>query len=219
MVNRYSIAHPAIRLAGVFMLLTAIIVGPFLMFGNEIASVVRQLLQHQTTGLLFVMIVLLLAADLFLPIPSSIVAVAAGAYLGFWLGFEACVIGMTLGCVVGYIVGTKGAAFFGSVITARELEYANRFSSQKGSWLLPLCRSIPVLAEVSVVAAGIAKFDVTRFLIIVTLANAGISATYCALGDEFLTGLPFLATIVIAVVLHAGMSMTSNRYRILHGIE
>ena len=51
----------------------------------------------------------LLALDVFLPVPSSIVSTGAGVLLGFWTGAAVIWIGMTLGCVIGYVFGAYAA--------------------------------------------------------------------------------------------------------------
>ena len=51
----------------------------------------------------------LLALDVFLPVPSSIVSTAAGVLLGLGPGASVVWIGMMAGCLVGYVVGVQSA--------------------------------------------------------------------------------------------------------------
>ncbi|MFP2910634.1 DedA family protein, partial [Pyxidicoccus sp. 3LFB2] len=49
----------------------------------------------------------LLAGDIFLPVPSSLVSTAAGGLLGFWGGLATNWVGMMGACAVGYALGAR----------------------------------------------------------------------------------------------------------------
>src|SRR4051794_8136916 len=83
----------------------ALVVVPFLLFEDSVLKLTGLLMNTQHRWALASLVVGLLAADVFLPIPSSLVATGAGALLGYTLGFSAIWIGLTLGCVLGYWFG------------------------------------------------------------------------------------------------------------------
>ena len=60
--------------------------------------------------LLAVLVAGLLASDVLLPVPSSLVSSFAGHMLGFTIGLLAVWSGMMLGCLVGYWIGASGGA-------------------------------------------------------------------------------------------------------------
>jgi len=91
-------------------LMFALIIIPFILFEKQFEALGTWLAEgHASGGLAASIIVALLALDVFLPVPSSIVSTGAGVLLGFWRGVAVIWIGMTIGCVIGYAFGAKAA--------------------------------------------------------------------------------------------------------------
>jgi uncharacterized membrane protein YdjX (TVP38/TMEM64 family) len=126
----------------------------------------------------------LLAVDVLLPVPSSIVATAAGHALGFAPAAVAVWAGLTLSCVLGYGLGRwLGAAGVRRLVDAGEVERAAaRLQRPRGLLLLAASRAVPVASEVTVVAAGSLRLPWPWFLGVTGLANAGLTAAYAAGG-------------------------------------
>ena len=104
------------------------------------------------------LITILLAVDLVLPVPSSIASTTAGAALGFGAGTLTCWVGMSLGCVIGYWVGSEaGTPTVQRLVGIQELEKAKRLGSRYGVMFLIISRAVPILAEVSVITAGVMR--------------------------------------------------------------
>ncbi|MBI2689377.1 MAG: VTT domain-containing protein [Acidobacteria bacterium] len=116
----------------------------------------------------------LLAADIFLPVPSSIVSTASGVLLGFLGGALTNSAGMTLGCWLGYRTGR--------VASGQADEQMRSLWARYGEWTLILTRAVPVLAEAAVLFAGMTAMPMRRFLLLTTLANVGIGTLYAAVG-------------------------------------
>jgi uncharacterized membrane protein YdjX (TVP38/TMEM64 family) len=121
----------------------------------------------------------LLAADIALPVPSSLVATASGSLLGFLPGAAANFAGLTGGCVLGYWLARSGA---GGRLSEKDERQARALWERFGDAALIVSRAIPVLAEASILFAGALGVPARRFLIITSLANAGISVLYAAVG-------------------------------------
>jgi uncharacterized membrane protein YdjX (TVP38/TMEM64 family) len=126
----------------------------------------------------------LLAADVLLPVPSSLVAVGAGVFLGFGNGSVAVLVGLTLGSVIGYLVG----AFFGAAVATRIVGASNwrraeQWSERYGSSIVLALRPVPILAEASTFFAGATRMAWRRYLLNCTLANLGIAVVYAGVGD------------------------------------
>ncbi|HEX9945955.1 MAG TPA: hypothetical protein VGA98_00285, partial [Allosphingosinicella sp.] len=83
--------------------LLALIVVPFLLLEPDVGRLVKDLFGSggQPGLVLALAIVVLLAFDVVLPIPSSLVSVAAVVLFG-WLGGVLIWLGMTVGCGLGY---------------------------------------------------------------------------------------------------------------------
>lgn len=168
-------------LAGI--VLAAILI-PFALFEQPISAWAKEWMARPQAGwALGLGIAALLASDVLLPVPSSIVSLGAGALLGFTGGMVASSAGMTLGCIVGYWVGRRGARKPAEkLLGAREMQRLERAQARWGEWMVLLMRPAPVLAEASVVFAGMGSMRFGRFLARTTLANILISGAYAWMG-------------------------------------
>ena len=161
----------------------------------------------------------LLAADVVLPIPSSFISTAAGALLGMAGGAITSWLGMSVGCLVGYWIGMRaGRPGARRAVGVKDLARVERAAKRWGDAVLLVFRATPVLAEASVVFAGMVRVPVGRFVALTSLSNLGISAVYAAIGayaatvDAFV--LAFLGAIVvpaIALVTMRVLGVSANR--------
>lgn len=153
----------------------------------------------------------LLASDVLLPIPSSLVSTACGYLLGFLPGMLVSWAGMTLGAVVGYAVGARPAASAARrLVGETELARARAAESRWGPWTLIVSRSVPVLAEASVVFAGMTAMPFGRFLGVTAGANLGVSAAYVWVGSQALQANAFLWAFAGAIAL-PGLAMLATK--------
>jgi uncharacterized membrane protein YdjX (TVP38/TMEM64 family) len=153
----------------------ALILIPFFLWADVFTGLAVQLVaEHRGAWWISPAVAGLLAGDVFLPVPSSILSTAAGAMLGFAGGALTNIAGMTLGCWLGYGAGRAARGGADASLTA--------LWSRHGEWTLVLTRAVPVLAEAAVLFAGMTAMPVRRFLVLTTLANVGIGTLYAAVG-------------------------------------
>lgn len=168
-------------LAGI---LVAAVVIPFLLFGDALDQLTYGLLGSEasraaiaTTGML------LLAADVLLPVPSSVVVTFLGGLLG---SIEATIVGATGlsgGCVLGFLLGRRlGHDFAERQMGPEDFTYLSGLLDRYGAAMLAVSRPVPVLAEASVIAAGVAGMPAAKTLGLTTFANIGIAAVYASIG-------------------------------------
>jgi len=186
-----------------------VIIVPFCFFGGAVDAWTARLLEHadahplQTGSLL----TLLLAVDILIPVPSSLVSTACGMTLGFLGGTCASFIGMTLSSAAGLLLGRYAAPAAQRLIGQNEIAWLHSFHKQHGVWLLLALRPVPVLAEASVVFSGLARQPLPQALAVTALGNLAVSATYAAVGvwgrlsDSFLPA--FGASMLLSGVLLA----------------
>ena len=149
--------------------------------------------------------------------PSSIVSTAAGVLLGFWRGSAVVWTGMMVACLIGYWLGTRASGTARRFVGDAGLARAEALMGRYGDWAIVICRPVPVLAEASVIFAGLVRAPFGRFLALTTLSNLGIALGYAAFGafsmrmDSFL--LAFLGALVIpgAAILIARRTFGSVR--------
>lgn len=165
-------------------LLLATIVIPFAIWGESLERWVETAkLATLDPGLAATAGALLLAADVVLPIPSSLVAIVLGTVLGPWLGTLVVTAGLTASCIIGYAIGwTIGNAATRHIVGADESQRATAWLDRYGVFALLICRPVPVLAEASIITAGALRLLPAPVFIATTFANIGISAVYATIG-------------------------------------
>ncbi|HEY3497277.1 MAG TPA: VTT domain-containing protein, partial [Polyangiaceae bacterium] len=150
------------------VLLLALILVPFLLGESAVFDASRRLLSEPgSRPWLGALVVGLLAADLFLPIPSSFVAAGAVAAFGGIFGGTVVWLGLTAAALLGYAVGRYGGAALAlRVVGAAELARAERLHQRFGALVLIVCRGVPVLAEASTVFAGALRMRLAHFMLV-----------------------------------------------------
>ena len=169
------------------VLLTAVclaVIIPFLVWGDALDAAAGSLIgQAQERRLLTgLALTALLAADILLPVPSSLVSTACGMTLGFFGGTAASFIGMTISVIGGYLLGRFSAAYAEKMIGSAETGMLRRFQKRYGVLLLLLMRPVPVLAEVSVLFSGISRRPFFMVFLMTALGTLAVSAAYAAVG-------------------------------------
>jgi membrane protein DedA with SNARE-associated domain len=84
---------------------------------------------------------------------------------------------------------------------------------RRGLPILALCRPVPVLAEASVIAAGVVGMPFGRTLFVTGFANLGFSAVYALLGASAQTMLGFLFAAAASLALPALALLGANLAR------
>lgn len=199
-------------------ILIALVVVPFIFFGTSLEVWTFGLMESSRSAP-FIAIAgsLLLAIDIVLPIPSTVVAAGLGALLGAPLGIASTTIGLTIGCAIGYYLGRYlGHDFAERELGKADFVYLASLLERYGLLLLAACRPVPVLAEASVIAAGVMGMRAIPVLIVTALANLGFAAVYAGLGAaaEGMTG--FLAAFAASLALPGLAILVAKRFRRTH---
>ena len=131
-------------------------------------------------------VIVLLAADMFLPVPSSAVITYAGGVTGVWLGTLMSWLGLTIGAVGGFGV----ARWFGDAVARRisnpaDAERMRRFTGRHGVSALLLTRALPILAEACVLMLGATRLSWRHFVPPMLVSNGLLALTYSACGAWF----------------------------------
>jgi uncharacterized membrane protein YdjX (TVP38/TMEM64 family) len=128
-------------------------------------------------------IIALLAGDVLLPIPSSVISVFAGSAFGLAWGAAVIWAGLMAGCLLGYALGAvPGRGLANRVVGRRDVAGMGRLFEGAGPLVLVLARAVPVLAEASVLAAGAARMPLATFLLTTGLSNIGVALAYAGVG-------------------------------------
>ena len=159
----------------------------------------------------------LLATDIFLPVPSSVVNTLAGGTLGVWLGTLVCWMGMNVGAIIGFWLSRRwGSSIARWFSKEGALDRMDRIVERFGPVGLMMVRGVPVLAEASVILSGVHQLSWSRFLWPVVVSNFVLALLYSAFGElakdsEFLSiavgiavALPLLLMVIIGGYLKNG---------------
>lgn len=166
--------HGAKHLSLVILLAILIPVIPFVIIGELPGE--RWLSATDGNAFLFgITGMSLLAADILLPIPSSIVGTMLGARLGFLPGWFWCWSGLLLGNCIGYLTGR--------LLLSR---FAPEIPHTLSQLLLFVSRPVPVFAEAITFTAGAEKMRFHTFLLISLAGNGLYSLALTANGAALL---------------------------------
>ncbi len=165
-------------------LVLAVILVPWFIWGSQIDAWIDLQLKspEAETSLLAAILSLLLASDILLPVPSSIVSTALGFLLNFPGGLLASWLAMTVSSTVGYWLALAGRPLARKLLGETELKHLDSMERRVGDWIIVVCRPVPVLAEASVLFAGMGRMPAGRFMMLSVLSNFGVSAVYAAVG-------------------------------------
>lgn len=188
------------------VLVLAVPIVPFLVLGQSIDRWIDTWLQQNLPPAVVAgATVGLLAVDVLLPVPSSVVSTVAAHRLGFCLATGCSWLGLTLGAVAAFLAARLlGRSIVERLSRPEDLERADRLSGRYGPALLVLARPVPVLAEASLLLLATTNLAWPRFVLPVALSNLGIAMAYSAIGH--MLSLPVAVAASIALPLAAALT-------------
>lgn len=197
----------------VLALVLAIPIVPFVVFGAALDETIsRWARETQDRAAMAALVTGVLAGDILLPVPSSLVSTLAGAKLGVALGTLASWLGMTAGAAAGFAAARRwGAPLAQRWVGAVEWERLSGVARRLGVRTLIVTRPLPVLAEAAVLllgASGAAWRDVAAPL---ALSNLGIAAAYAAAGRWALDRGALPLALALSVALPLGATAVARR--------
>ena len=195
-----------IRGWGVMVVIATLIIVPFLLWGDAVDSRITTWLEQGSSPVwLGVVMVGLLASDILLPIPSSVVSVAAGYWLGLWPGAVVSWVGMTSACLLGYELAARlGRPLVERCARSDDRRRMAQLQQRFGDWAIIIAR--PILAEASVLLAGLTGMPRARFGLFSALSNLGISLVYAVVGAQSMRAESFLMAFGASMLL-PGLAM------------
>lgn len=216
-VFQSSTRHSILKWVLLVVILLAIVLVPFFLAGTAIESWAKNFIDKAGVHPWLSGAVLggLLASDILLPIPSSIVSTACGMLLGVTMGCSVSLLGMTFSCFLGYWLGRGwGRVLAVRLVSSDDLDGFQSVHARFEDWAVVIARPIPVLAEVSVLFAGLSRMPASRFFLLSTLANLGVSLGYALVGAYASNANAFLVAFAGAMLL-PGLAMLLARIHLI----
>ena len=209
------------RLAAVIAALVGTFVVLFLLVGDrfdylaEGDSAVSALREYEAWA--WAAAVLLICADLVLPVPSPSVIAALGVIYGTFAGGLCGAAALLSAGGLGYglvrALGPKVAVFLAG---ERELRRLQAFFETGGAWAIVLTRPLPIVPEVVVCLAGLARMKPTTFFLALALGSFPTGFVYAALGSGWDTQPIFamaIAYVVPWLLLPIALYLTRGSFR------
>lgn len=145
--------------------------------------------------------IVLIWADLVLPVPQTAVIAALGiiygALVGGLLGSAALISGGLLGYL---LMRTSLRRYVGWLIAPRVLERMERLFERGGTWAIVFSRSLShSIPEAIVLLAGLARMPMRKFVAALTLGSVPTAFVFAAIGAGW-SDQPILALIVSYVL-------------------
>jgi uncharacterized membrane protein YdjX (TVP38/TMEM64 family) len=199
-----------------FIALAAIVLIPFFIWGDTLMAFfsweqsLAWLSGYGTWA--WAIAIVLLIADLFLPLPATVIMSALGYIYGPVLGGLLSAAGSFASGVLAYwlcrMLGEHAATW---VLGKKEYERGKKISAQIGGWVVALSRWLPVFPEVVACMAGLTRMPVKNFYLALASGSLPLGFIYAFVGNAGLTnpglafglsaGMPLVIWFVVSRVL------------------
>ena len=137
--------------------------------------------------------VALLIADVFLPVPSSLVMILHGTLFGIWIGTGLSLAGSVGATLFGFWVGRRGGPALERLVSAPEKARADALLAKWGALAILVTRPIPLMAETTAILAGASPMSWGKAALAgslgcvpMALLYAVTGATAKGIGNDFL---------------------------------
>ncbi|AMO72016.1 TVP38/TMEM64 family protein [Sphingorhabdus sp. M41] len=159
------------------------------------------------------LVIAALTADIFLPVPNGLTNTLAGSVLGWALASVVVWIGLTLGCIFGYSIGRcAGRPLAKKLVGPDDLDTATEFADDLGVATLIMTRPVPMIAELTTLAAGITRMPLAKFMLATGIANAGVAIVFAGLGAAALQSGSATLAFIGAAILPTGCWLAFKKF-------
>ena len=146
-----------------FLITVALIIVVFLLFQNLEVFFSNLLNQLSSTASLFALVsCLVLASDIVLPVPSSIVMYVNGFVLGTFYGSVVSLTALLISSTIGYYLGSLTSLGFKN----NDNEKARSVIEKYGPVSILITRGIPILSEAVCIVCGYNKMPFRRYIML-----------------------------------------------------
>jgi len=141
----------------------------------------------------------LLMADLFLPLPATLVMSALGYIYGPFIGSIFSTIGSVMAGLLAFglcrALGERGALV---ILGKKDLEKGRNLFSNKGGWIVAVSRWLPVLPEIVSCMAGLNQMSAGKFTVALVCGSLPLGLVFAYIGHSG-RDYPMAATLISAL--------------------
>lgn len=216
--------HHLLRSTLLLLSLLLVPIIPFVLFGDQSeAWFQRTIIDNSSlasnTLITMSAVVVALVVDILLPVPATGVLAFSGAALGLLTSTLTGWLALNLASAIGRWLGLRFGLPLARKLCSEETLAANQsWLDRFGPWMLAGTRGLPVLAEATILLAGVYRMADRKFWPPVLAANLIVAAVYSALGhyasEHDRLGLALLASVLLPMILLALWLMFSNNRKV-----
>ena len=167
--------------------LLALIIVPFMIWGAKFDATLNldgaRAWMEQYGRWAWLAGIVLLVADILLPIPSTVVMSALGWMYGWLMGGLICTAGSMLSGIVAYVICRVLGRPAAKWIAGEEgLARGEEVFAKGGGWMVALSRWTPVLPEAVACLAGIVRMKWSTFLLALACGSLPVGFAFAAIG-------------------------------------
>jgi uncharacterized membrane protein YdjX (TVP38/TMEM64 family) len=153
----------------------------------------------------------LLTADIFIPVPATIVMITHGALFGVPLGTLISIIGSLLAAWLGFALGRYSEPWIARWVPEAERQRANQTLTRYGLLAVIVTRPVPILSESIAIMAGSSKLSWPSYSLAVVAGSIPAAFLYAFTGA---TAANFDSMVLIfgLVLLIAGVFWLMGRF-------
>ncbi len=186
---------------GFFALIFALVNLTGILSVSDIKLYLNQI-QHADKLKIFMVIVALLASDVFLSVPTILIVTYAGNILGFELGLVASTLGMLISGTIAYILcrltGNKMLKIL--IKDEQQIDEVHSLFHKMGFSMLIIARALPMLPEATCCLSGMMHFNFVKFLLYYLIGTLPYAIVLTYLGSISSLDNPYPAIAGITVV-------------------
>jgi 3-dehydroquinate synthase len=176
---------------------------PFAIFGEDFVLPLLES-RRQQVGALTVIAIILLACDSVAPVPVTLVIMYLAAKAGWLAGIVGGTLGLSAGVLAAAWVGRAAVGRIAPKFLPDAELLRLRESLQKRLVVTLAClRSVPVLAETSIIVAAATGVPLKRLFVVTLVPNFVVACIYSIAADDSVTTaiVTFLATMLLSYLV------------------
>jgi uncharacterized membrane protein YdjX (TVP38/TMEM64 family) len=148
---------------------------------QEANEAVLLLQQHGSWA--WALAIVLIWADVFLPIPQTAVIAALGLTYGTVIGGLLGSVALITGGLLGYVLMLTSLRRFAQRFAGRSLHAMESLFDRSGHWAIILTRSLPYsTAEAAVFLAGLTGMPMKKFIVALAVGSVPTAFVFAAIG-------------------------------------
>lgn len=157
----------------------------------------------------------LLAADVIIPVPASLIMVINGALFGVYFGTVISMVGGLAAFIAAFLLGKKGSPLISKWTSEEDRRSADTFLENWGLLAIIISRPFPILAETIAIMAGTSAMTISKGVLAALLGLLPVTVLYALIGAIAATFtnliLAFIFVLSVAMLIWLALQRLEKR--------